>query len=104
MGKSREKLSAVVAGSYILVSGGLYNGASTGSSEQSYASINADGSISSFNGATGSHTISGSAGGYDFFNQAAVLFVDTAGNPHVIVVGGEDTNAGTPVAGVWLQH
>jgi hypothetical protein len=30
--------------------------------------------------------------------------VDSAGNPHVIVVGGEDTNAGTPVAGVWYQH
>jgi len=104
MGKSREKFSAVVAGSFVLVSGGLYNGATTGSSEQSYASINSDGSISSFNGATGSHTISGSSGGYDFFNHAAVLFVDSAGNPHVIVVGGEDTNAGTPVAGVWVQH
>ena len=104
MGKSREKFSAVVAGSFVLVSGGLYNGASTGSSEQSYASINSDGSIASFNGATGSHTISGSTGGYDFFNHAAVLFVDTAGNPHVIVLGGEDTSAGTPVAGVWLQH
>ncbi|MFN2548744.1 MAG: Kelch repeat-containing protein [Myxococcales bacterium] len=104
MGKSREKFSAVVAGSFVLISGGLYAGATTGSSEQSYASINSDGSISSFNGATGSHTISGSAGGYDFFNHAAVLFVDSAGNPHVIVIGGEDTNAGTPVAGVWYQH
>lgn len=104
MGKSREKFSAVAAGSFILVSGGLYNGAGSGSSEQSYASINSDGSIASFNGATGSHTISGAAGGYDFFNHAAVLFVDSAGNPHVIVVGGEDTNAGTPVAGVWYQH
>ena len=104
MGKSREKFTAVVAGSYVLVSGGLYNGASTGSSEQSYAALNSDGSVSSFNGATGSHTISGSTGGYDFFNHAAVLFVDTAGNPHVLVLGGEDLNAGTPVSGVWLQH
>jgi len=104
MGKSREKFTAVVAGSYVLVSGGLYNGASTGSSEQSYAALNSDGSVSSFNGATGSHTISGSSGGYDFFNHEAVLFVDTAGNPHVLVLGGEDLNAGTPVSGVWLQH
>ncbi len=104
MGKSREKFTAVVAGSYVLVSGGLYNGASTGSSEQSYAALNSDGSVSSFNGATGSHTISGSTGGYNFFNHAAVLFVDTAGNPHVLVLGGEDLNAGTPVSGVWLQH
>ena len=104
MGKSREKFTAVVAGSYVLVSGGLYNGASTGASEQSYAALNSDGSVSSFNGATGSHTISGSSGGYDFFNHEAVLFVDTAGNPHVLVLGGEDLNAGTPVSGVWLQH
>src|SRR5207302_10247569 len=99
MGKTREKFTAVVAGGYVLVSGGLYSGASTGSSEQSYATINADGSIGSFNGATGSRTISGSSGGYDFFNHAAVLFVDSAGNPHVIVIGGEDTSAGPPVAG-----
>jgi hypothetical protein len=104
MGKAREKFTAVVAGSYVLVSGGLYNGASNGSSEQSYASINSDGSIASFNGATGSHTISGAASGYDFFNHAAVLFVDAAGNPHVLVIGGQDLNTGAPVGGVWYQH
>ncbi len=30
MGKTREKFTAVVAGGYVLVSGGLYSGASTG--------------------------------------------------------------------------
>jgi IPT/TIG domain-containing protein len=104
MGKAREKFSAVAAGSYLLVSGGLYNGASTGSSEQSYAAINADGSIASFNGATGSHTVSGATSGYDFFNHAATLFVDGSGNPHVLVVGGADTGTGVPHAGVWYQH
>lgn len=104
MGKNREKFSAVAAGSFLLVSGGLYNGASTGSSEQSYAAINTDGSIGSFNGATGVHTISGSASGYDFYNHAATLFVDTAGNPHVLVLGGADVTSGAPHAGVWLQH
>jgi N-acetylneuraminic acid mutarotase len=104
MGKAREKFTAVAAGSYLLISGGLYNGASTGSSEQSYAAINADGSIGSFNGATGSHTISGSTSGYNFFNHAATLFVDTSGNPHVLVLGGSDTNTGAPHAGVWYQH
>lgn len=104
LGKAREKFTAVVAGSYLLLSGGLYNGATTGSSEEAYASFNADGSVSSFNGATGTHTISGAAGGYNFFNHAAVLFADSAGNPHVLVLGGEDASAGTPVAGVWLQH
>ena len=104
MGKAREKFSAVAAGSYLLVSGGLYSGASTGSSEQSYAAINADGSIASFNGATGSHTVSGATSGYDFFNHAATLFVDGSGNPHVLVIGGADTGTGVPHAGVWYQH
>ncbi len=104
MGKSREKFTAVVAGGYVLVSGGLYSGASTGSSEQSYAAINADGSIGSFNGATGSHTITGSVSGYDFFNHSAALFVDATGNPHVLVLGGEDVNTGAVHSGVWFQH
>jgi hypothetical protein len=104
MGKPREKFTAVAAGSYLLVSGGLYNGASTGSSEQSYAAINADGTIGSFNGATGVHTITASTSGYNFYNHAATLFVDASGNPHVLVVGGADTNTGAPVAGVWYQH
>ena len=104
MGKAREKFTAVAAGSYLLVSGGLYSGASTGSSEQSYAAINSDGSIGSFNGATGSHTITGSTSGYNFFNHSAAFFVDTAGSPHVLVLGGEDTASGAPHAGVWLQH
>jgi len=104
MGKTREKFTAVVAGSHVLVSGGLYSGASTGSSEQSYAPINADGSIGSFNGATGSHTITGSVSGYDFFNHSAALFVDATGNPHVLVLGGEDVNTGAVHSGVWFQH
>jgi hypothetical protein len=103
MGKNREKFTATVAGSYILLSGGLYTG-SPGSSEQHYASINTDGSLSSFNGATGTHTISGSAGGYNFFNHASAFFVDGSGNSHVLIVGGEDAVTGTPVAGVWFQH
>ena len=104
MGKSREKFSAILAGSYILVSGGLYNGASTGSSEESYAQINSDGSVGSFNGATGSHTISNSIGGYNFFNHSATYFADASGNPHVLILGGEDGNTGAPHAGVWYQH
>ncbi len=104
MGKNREKFTATVAGSYILVSGGLYSGASTGSSEQSYAAINTDGSIGSFNGATGAHTISGSPGGYNFFNHSSTYFVDANGNPHVLILGGEDVGNGSLHTGVWLQH
>ncbi len=103
MTKPREKGSAVAAGGYVLVSGGLYNGAATGSSEQSYASLNADGSLSAFNGATGVHTITGSAGGYNFFNQSTAFFVDAAGRPHVFILGGADVNTGAAHAEVWYQ-
>ena len=102
--KTVEKHTAVVAGSYILVSGGLYGGATSGATEESYAAINTDGTVGSFNGATGSHTITSSTGGYNFFNHAATYFVDATGNPHVLVLGGEDTNTGSPHAGVWYQH
>jgi hypothetical protein len=104
LGKAREKFTAVVAGSYVLVSGGLYNGASTGSSEQSYAQFGAGGALGSFMGATGVHTISGSTGGCDFYNHAAAYFVDSSGAPHVVVLGGADVNTGALHDGVWYQH
>jgi len=75
----------------------------TGSSAQSYASLNADGSLSAFNGATGVHTITGSAGGYNFFNQSTALFVDAAGKPHVFILGGAGVNIGAVPAEVWYQ-
>ncbi len=104
LGKTREKFTAVSTGGYLLISGGLYVGATTGSSEESYAGVNADGSIASFNGATGSHTITGSTNGYNFFNQSSAYFVDAAGNPHVLILGGADVNTGAARAEVWYQH
>jgi hypothetical protein len=101
IGKNREKFTATVAGSYILLSGGLYNG-TPGSSEQTYATINSDGSVSPFGGATGSHTISGSVGGYNFYNHANAYFVDASGKPHVIILGGGDAVSGAPHDGVWV--
>jgi len=100
--KAREKFSAAGAGGFILVSGGLYGG-NPGSSEESYASINIDGSLSSFNGATGSHTIS-NISGYDFYNHSHCFVVDSAGNPHVLILGGADVSTGTLHAEVWYQH
>jgi hypothetical protein len=102
--KTREKFSAACSGGYFLVSGGLYVGASTGASEELYASINTDGSIAAFNGATGNHTITGSTNGYNFFNQGSALFVDAGGNPHVLILGGADVNTGAAHAEVWYQH
>src|SRR5712692_5065111 len=92
--KTVTKHTAVVAGGNVLSSGGLYNGASTGSSEESFAGLNADGSVGSFQGATGSHTIA-SVGGGNFFNHAATGYLDATGAFHVLVVGGDDVNTPT---------
>lgn len=99
--KAVGKHTAVVAGGNVLVTGGLYNGASTGSSEESYADMRSDGTVSSFSGATGSHTIA-SAGGKNLFNHAALSYVDASGVAHVLVLGGDDVNApGKKRAEVW---
>lgn len=52
-----------------------------------YSQINADGTISSWAGATGTNTI-GTLLGYDLYNEAAVSFVDASGKGHVLVLGG----------------
>jgi hypothetical protein len=94
--KAVSKHTAVVAGGYVLVTAGLYQGASVGSTEESYAALNPDGTTSGFSGATGSHTISNLvAGAGEIFNHAAVGYLDASGAFHVLVVGGDDVNAPT---------
>jgi hypothetical protein len=92
--KPVAKHTAVVAGGNALITAGLYNGATTGSSEESYAGLNADGSTGTFNGATGVNTIK-NAGGGNVFNHAATGYLDASGAFHVLVVGGDDVNAPT---------
>jgi hypothetical protein len=100
--KSRSKHTAVAAGGWILVSGGLYNGSATSSTEHSFAAISVDGSLGSFGGATGSQTIA-AAGGVPFFNHAALEYMDAAGEARVVILGGTDvTNPGTPIAAVYF--
>jgi hypothetical protein len=91
--KEVSKHSTVVAGGAVLVSGGLYSGASTGSTEQSYAFFNSDGSVGSLNGATGAHTIQSKNGGIDLFNHAALSYIDAGGAAHVLVLGGDNVEA-----------
>lgn len=101
--KAVEKNTVVAIGSYVLASGGLYAGASTGSTEESYSTQSTiDASLGSFQGATGSQTINGTAGGYDFFDHSAALYVDPAGLPHVLILGGQSLGI-VPVvqSGVW---
>jgi hypothetical protein len=95
----REKHTAVVAGGYIVVTGGLYSG-TPGSSESVYASINADGSLTQFTGATG-NTISGP---YNPFNQSTVFFADSNGNPHIYILGGQDVTTGKTSSACWFQY
>jgi hypothetical protein len=100
--KDVTKHTAVVAGGDVLVTAGLYNGASTGSTEETYAQFNSDGTVGSFNGATGSNTIS-SIGGGNLFNHAALGYTDGNGALHVLVVGGDDVNTpGTKHGGVFF--
>jgi hypothetical protein len=100
--KATSKAHRGRRGGNVLITAGLYNGASTGSSEQSYAQLNADGSVGSFNGATGSNTIL-SLGGRNLFNHAATGYTDGSGAFHVLVAGGDDVNLpGTKHSGVFF--
>ena len=88
------KHTAVVAGGNVLITAGLYTGAGTGSTEETYSALNADGSTGAFNGATGVNTIS-TAGGGNLFNHAATGYLDGTGAFHVLVIGGDDVNTPT---------
>jgi hypothetical protein len=54
--------------------------------------------VKSFNGATGSQTIVGGAGGVPFYNHAAITYVDDSGVGRVIIIGGANVlDAANPV-------
>lgn len=91
MSKARSKHETVAAGGALLTSSGVYGGA-VGSSENSYAVINGDGTTGSWQGATGTNTIQ-SVLGYALYNEAALSFADATGVGHVIVLGGADRSA-----------
>lgn len=88
MSKARTKHSAVFAGGALFVTSGIYSGIGlAGSSENTYSTINSDGTLGSWNGATNSETIN-SVIGHSLYNQAMVTFIDGAGNGHILVIGG----------------
>jgi hypothetical protein len=92
LSKSRSKHSMLVAGGNIFVSSGLYGGIGlSGSSENTFAQILADGSVNTFAGATGSNTLF-STGGANLFNQAALSYIDANGVARVLIIGGDDAN------------
>jgi hypothetical protein len=90
--KARSKHVALAAGGSMFVSSGLYSAAGTGSSENTYATLNSDGTVGSFGGATGSNTLQ-SVGGTNLFNTRGVMYVDAAGVAHVMILGGDNVNS-----------
>ena len=97
--KARSKHSTVFAGGALLTTSGVYSG-QPGSSENTYATVNNDGTLGSWNGATGSETIEAETG-ISVYNQAAITFIDGAGAAHVLVLGGANrVAAGQPTASV----
>jgi hypothetical protein len=92
MQKTRSKHEALAAGGSLFVSSGLYNAAGNGSSENIHATINPDGTLGSFNGATGSNTLE-SVGGVNLFNTRGITYVDGDGVAHVMILGGDNVNS-----------
>jgi hypothetical protein len=97
--KARSKHSMIFAGGYLFVTSGIYAG-QAGSSENVYGGVLSDGTVESWNGATGVNTIQNRLG-YDLYNQAAVSFIDDDGQSRVLVLGGaKRASAGEPSAAV----
>jgi hypothetical protein len=99
--QAREKFSAVGAGAYVLVSGGLYAEAPVRAKSPTPRSTSTDRSRALTE--RRAFTIS-NYGGYDFFNHSHCYIVDSTGHPHVVILGGADVGAGALHAEVWYQH
>ncbi|MEN8376130.1 MAG: IPT/TIG domain-containing protein [Gemmatimonadota bacterium] len=91
MSKARSKHSAIFGGGALFATSGVYAG-QPGSSENTFASLNNDGTTDSWNGATGSEIIEVEIG-ISLYNQAAVTFLESDGTGHVLVLGGASRSA-----------
>lgn len=99
LGKARSKHSAIFGGGALFATSGVYAG-QPGSSENTFASLNNDGTLDSWNGATGSEVIEAEIG-ISLYNQAAITFLETDGTGHVLVLGGANRDAeGQPSSAV----
>lgn len=104
MGKARSKHSTVFAGGSLLVTSGLYSGIGvSGSSENTYAPLNSDGTLGSWAGATNAETMNSEIG-YSLYNQAMVTFIDGAGNGHILVLGGSSTSTAGKASAAVLYY
>lgn len=99
MAKKRSKHGTVFAGGALFTTSGIFAG-TPGSSENTYAVLNSDGTLQPWQGATGAETINTQLG-KSLYNPALVAFIDASGVGHLLVLGGADiANEGTPSADV----
>lgn len=98
MSKSRSKHSSIFGGGALFTTSGVYAG-QPGSSENTFAEIQSDGTLEPWQGATGSDIIASELG-ISLYNQAAVTFIDDSGTGHVLVLGGADRADGAASDGV----
>lgn len=95
--KARAKHTSLISGGVVLQSAGLYDGIGTfGSSEQQFAQIGDEADacdVQDFNGANNDNSIGNQTDGANLFNHAAISFLDTDGNLHVMILGGDDVDA-----------
>jgi hypothetical protein len=91
MSKARSKHSSIFGGGALFATSGVYAG-QPGSSENTFASLNNDGTTDPWNGATGSEIIEVEIG-ISLYNQAAVTFLESDGTGHVLVLGGASRDA-----------
>jgi hypothetical protein len=87
---ARSALTAVFGAGNVLLTGGLYSGASGHANEAMSAPLNADGTVGTFT--TAGNTIY-SICGCNLFNHSATGYVDGSGAFHVLIVGGDDVSA-----------
>jgi hypothetical protein len=89
---ARSAHTAVFGAGNVLLIGGLYLGASTHTSEATYAALNVDGTVGSFTPATPAMSIY-SLCGCNLFNSGATAYLGGDGSFHVLIVGGDDVSA-----------
>ena len=87
---ARSAQTAVFGAGNVLLTGGLYSGASGHANEGISAPLNADGTVGTFT--TAGNTIY-SICGCNLFNHSATGYVDGNGAFHVLIVGGDDVSA-----------
>lgn len=92
LGHARAANAAVFAAGNVLVTGGLYAGDLTHTSEAEYAVINADGTTGTFATAAPAASIN-SLCSCNLFNHGSTGYVDGDGSFHVLVAGGDDASA-----------